>query len=204
MEKQQQSSCSQDRESLEPLSETALANLNGPELTIKRTGALKADVAIFNDQQQQLFFADICAYGKKPDITLHQNTKEGPVVAAAHYRYGRSVNVGIGPDDLSMTWVELKRRNVLETRGFTFVWNDTVYALRRATFEDHGSTGAGRLLLTHFKVVEEATGEMIALYVSKPVGKTKGTLRLKSKLSGELNVLCIVGVIAWRDKIRRR
>ncbi|KAK3057995.1 hypothetical protein LTR09_001072 [Extremus antarcticus] len=189
---------------LETLPTNVGRDLKGRELTFKHATKFRVEVCIL-EGQSQLYFAQICSLGKKPDVILHSGLKDGPVLAAAHYRWGRDVIVGLGQDELSMTWYAFKRCHpFIEKRGFTFEWQGSNYLLQRATSSDHKATGAGRFLLTHFKVVEEATGELVALYVSQPTGKTKATLKMKAGMNEELQLLCIVGVVSWRDKIRRR
>lgn len=75
------------------------------------------------------------------------------------------------------------------------------YVLQRAKSEDTKATGLSRMLIAHFKIVEESSGELIALYVS---GMKKGTMKLKPGLTEDLEILCVLGVASWRDKLRRQ
>jgi hypothetical protein len=193
-----------DEEVLEQLPSNADQALTGRELVFKHTGFPWHDV-LMEENSSTAYFAETHRFSRnKPDITLHRGAEKGPVAGAAHYRWKRSLTLGVGPDDLSMVWTEFQRGHLFDKRHFTFEWEGQNYVLQRASSAEHEATGAARLLRTHFKVVNESTDDMVALYISKSIGTTKGTLKLKPGIGEDLEILCILGVTAWRDKMRRR
>jgi hypothetical protein len=204
VEKEVQVDESSDEGELEELPANIEQKLNGRELQFSYAGFPWRNVSMV-EGSTPAYFADVSEFTPKtPDITLHKGDKKGPTVGAAHYRFSRSVTAGVGSNEVNMVWTELKRGSLLEKTKFRFQWDGRSYILQRASSADHQKTGAQRLLLTHFKVVDEASGEMIALFISKTIGIAKGTLRLQAGIDERLGVICILGISAWRDKIRRR
>jgi hypothetical protein len=158
---------------------------------------------IIGDGEAPVYYADVSDFTRhKPDITLHKGDKDGPVVAASFFGWGK-FRLGLGSDDISMVWTELKRGGSFMSKRYTFEWKGKPYMLLRAKSEDTRVTGWSRLMLTHFKVVQADSGEILALYISNKIGKKKGTMRLKSGLAEDLEILCVLSVASWRDKIRR-
>ena len=159
---------------------------------------------IIQDGATALYYAEISEFRpRKPDITLHEGgKKEGAVVAASFYGFGK-FRIGIGPDDISMVWTECKRSGSLFSKRFLFEWNGRTYSMQRAKSKDTNVTGFAKLMLTHFKVVEVDTGELVALYTSNKFGRKKGTVRFKPDLPQDLEILFVMSIASWRDKIRR-
>jgi hypothetical protein len=204
VEKEVQVDESSDEGELEELPANIEQKLNGRELTFSYTGFPWRDVSIV-EGSNPAYYAEVSEFTpKKPDITLHRGEKRGATVGAAHYQFHRSVKAGLGSNETNMVWTELKRGRLLEKTKFKFQWDGRSYILQRAASADHQTTAAQRLLLTHFKVVDEASGEMVALFISQTIGIAKGTLRLKAGMDEGLEIICILGIGAWRDKIRRR
>ena len=158
---------------------------------------------IIQDDKTPVYYADVSEFTRhKPDITLHRGSDDGPVVAASFFGWGK-FRLGLGSDDISMVWTELKRGGAFMSKRYAFEWKGRPYILQRAKSSDTHVTGFSKLMLTHFKVVEADSGEVIALYISNKIGKKKGTMKLKSGLAEELEILCVLGVASWRDKMRR-
>ena len=177
----------------------------GKALTFNHTDSfhLSRDM-IIQDAETPTYYADVSEFSRnKPDITLHRGGKDGPVVAASWYGPRKKIRLGVGSDDISMVWIELKRGGHLMSKRYAFEWDGKPYLLQRATSKDTKVTGLSKLMLTHFKVVDVESGELVALYVSHKIGKKKGTMKFKPGLSEELEILFVLGVASWRDKIRR-
>ena len=179
------------------------ANLSGKELIVEHASFPWRDMQITHEGKPA-YFADISEFKTgRPDITLHKGGKEGHVVGASRFRFSRSFKVGVGPDDLSMNWIEMKRRGAFKS-GVHIEWDGKAYSLRRAKSAEHGSTGLGKLLLSHFKVEEDATGRLVALYVSEVGPKRKmGTLKLMNGISPDLEIVFVLGVTSWLERLSR-
>ena len=177
----------------------------GKALSFNHTDSfqLSRDV-IVQDGATALYYAEISEFRRrKPDITLHAGgQKEGAVVAASFYGF-RKFRIGIGPDDISMVWTECKRSGSLLSKRFLFEWNGRTYSMQRAKSKDTNVTGFAKLMLTHFKVVEVDSGELVALYTSNKFGRKKGTVKFKPDLPQDLEILFVLSIASWRDKIRR-
>ena len=177
----------------------------GKALSFNHTDSfqLSRDMTIIQDGGAPVYYADVSEFTRhKPDVILRRGDKDGPVLAASFFGWGK-FRLGLGSDDISMIWTELKRGGSFMSKRYTFEWEGKPYILQRAKSEDTRVTGWSRLMLTHFKVVQADTGDVLALYISNKIGKKKGTMRLKSGLAENLEILCVLAVASWRDKIRR-
>lgn len=162
------------------------------------------------------YYAEISeASPKRPDVLLRAPGRDGAAVGRSHFRFSRSMRVGIGPDDLNAEWIELKSTSLLSKRGFEFEYRGRGYRLQRTHAKENGVDGVLRKVnLNHFKVVDvgpangsgEGGEEVVAVYVSETFhpGRMKGTLTLREGAEEGLEVLIVLGVVGWREKKRRR
>lgn len=152
------------------------------------------------------YFADVSEYSKNsPDVVLHTHSGDGPIVGQARFRWSRSIQCGIGSDELSMNWVEMKRSGALHKKQFQFTFDGKTYSLLRTRDAEHGVGGMKRILTTHYKVVEEKSGEVVAYYASQSTpGRKKGTLTIKEGVNQNLETLVILTIVSIREKGRRR
>lgn len=161
-------------------------------------------IQLFHANQPAYFCELSEATPRKPDVTLHYAANDGPVLGACHFRRSRSLTCGIGPDETSMVWIKMERQGVLKASAFDFVWAGKHYTMRKATSADVGGTGMSGLVQTHFKVVDNASGSSVGLYVSESgIGRRKGTLKIASGVRDDLQLFIILGIMAWRTKISR-
>ena len=205
-EKPHSISSSNSNTSLEHLPSTQRKPLNGKIFTFYSGSSFPwTDMKILEDNDRVAYYAEVSEFTRnKPDIILHRGARSGSVCAHSFFGwFTRSFKCGMGPDETSMQWVEFKKGS-FGKRRFEFHWDGRTYVLQAATSAETNVSGAARLMLTHFKIIDAESGEMIALYVSEKIGGKKGTLSLKASLCGDLELLCVLGVASWRDKIRRR
>lgn len=182
-----------------------LDKLSGKTLTFIHADFPWRDISIIQDDTP-LYYADISVFTPgKPDITLHSRSEHGPIVGQAHFRRSLSIKAGVGPDDTSMCWTNMKRGGVLH-RNYAFEFRGKIYALRRTHSASNGvATPHQKAMFSHMKIVEQSTGEVAAVYVSKmPVRRKRGTIKLAKDVSSELEILCVLGFASWREKIARR
>ena len=145
---------------------------------------------------------------KKPDLTLHRGGEDGAVVATSYWSWPRTFKCGIGggSDDASTEWTEMKRSGFFGGRVFAFEWKGATYRLARAKSEDTDGIQAGKLghiLGKHFKVVDDKSGDLLALYTAAVGGKQSGTMSFKPGLPEDLEILFVLGVASWREGMRR-
>lgn len=118
------------------------------------------------------------------------------------------MRLGIGEGELDAEWVELKSSALFSKGAFDFVFRGREYRLQRTNSPEHGVEGPQKASLSHFKVVEVGRREVVAVYVSETYhpARMKGTLRLAEKVEAGsgLEVLVVMGVVGWREKMRWR
>lgn len=174
------------------------------EFDINHGNFLWRDMEILHDDNPAYWAENSEVTRNKPDMTLHRGSKDGPICGAARYRFSRSITAGLGNDDISVDWVVMKRHGAING-SFQWEWKGRHYTLRRAKSAEHGGTGLQKLLLSHFKIVDDASGEMIALYVSEAgIARKKGTLKIAASVSAEIEILIVLAVTSVRDKQARR
>lgn len=178
-------------------------NLTGRRLTFNHAAFPWRNISVL-ENDTPIYLADISTFTPgKPDITLHSRTENGPMVGQAHFRWSLFIKAGVGPDDTSMDWTNMKRGGVLR-RHYDLEYRGKTYSLRRTHATDHGVAPYQRAIFPHMKVVEEETGEVVAVYNSiLTVKRKRGTIHFAKGVSPELEVLCVLGFAAWREKIAR-
>ena len=132
--KEEQESSKSDDEDLEELStKEEQHGPSGKVLTFKHKDSfqLSRDM-IIQESDTPVYYANVSEFTRhKPDITLHRGGKDGTVVAASFFGFGK-FRLGIGSDDISMVWTELKRGGALLSKRYEFDWNGSSYVLQRA------------------------------------------------------------------------
>ncbi|KAK4505970.1 hypothetical protein PRZ48_003935 [Zasmidium cellare] len=183
--------------------DTEFDNLSGRTLTFNHTDFPWRNISI-EENDKPVYVADVSAFTpNKPDIIVHSRTEHGPVVGQAHFRWSLSIKAGVGPSDTTMFWTNMKRGGVLH-RNYTFEYRGRTYSLRRTHSTHNGVAPHQRAMFSHMKVVDEVSKEVIAVYVSTLTLKRKrGTITLAQGVSPELEILCIMGFAAWREKLAR-
>lgn len=199
-------SSSDEGDSVEQPSSQEFSTLKGKKLDFNYGAFPWRDVAIQDTNSNKVeYFADVPGYTRNsPDVTLHARDGDGPVVGQARFRWSRSIKCGLGSNELSMDWVEINRSGALHKK-FQFQYEGRVYSLLRTRDAEHGAGGLNGILMTHYKIVEEASGEVVAYYASQSApGRRKGTLTFKDAVSQNLEALVVLTVVSVREKGRRR
>ena len=143
-------------ETTEVLSSTNQEGLNGRELIFNHDSFPWLDLSVV-EGSTKTYFAEVSEFTKeRPDTTLHRGSKGGPTCGLSWLSWGRSFRCGVGPDDLSSTWTQFTRSGFSFKQYFPFEWRGTNYRLARARAAE------GKYFLAYFKVVDDATGELLA------------------------------------------
>lgn len=199
-----------------PSSSTSLEELptttalpNGKELKFHQASFPWRSVNITSSTTgQPLYYAEIsAATPKKPDVNLRSPDRNGASVARSHFRLSRSMRAGVGSDDLDLEWTEFTSSPLISKGSYDFVFAGKTYRLQRTHSTAHVvGSGLQKANLNHFKFVDVESGSLVAVYVSKTYHPARmiGTLTLKHGLERELEVLIVLGVVGWREKMRRR
>jgi hypothetical protein len=180
--------------------------LNGQQLEFEQDGFPWRDINIRRANGSNAYFADVSRFSRNvPDIQLRANGREGPTVAAAYFNISSSIKCGLGSNEQSMEWFDMKRTGVLGYQKYAFEYRGKKYTLHRSKDPGNGISGAQRFLASHYQVVEEQSGSILASYNGTVgIGKRKGTLAFAGDVSPQLEALIVVSVAAWREKARRR
>ena len=181
-------------------------SINGPKLDFEHDGFPWRDINIRRNDGSLAYFADISVFSRKvPDIILYSNSKEGPIVAVSHFSRALSIKCGLGSNELSRDWIEMKRSGAFGSTRYRFEYGERKYSLRRTRDAGHGVSGINRVLMSHYQVIDDDSGDTLAVYItSASIGKRKGSLTLVQGVSQELEVLIVIVVASWREKARRR
>jgi hypothetical protein len=180
--------------------------MNGQKLDFVHDGFPWRDINIRRIDGSIAYFADISVFSRNvPDIRLHSNGKEGPIVAVSHFSRALSIKCGLGSNELSRDWIEIKRSGAFGSTKYRFEHGGRKYSLRRTRDAGHGVSAINRVLMSHYQVIDDDSGDILAAYItSASIGKRKGSLTLAQGVSQELEVLTVIGVASWREKARRR
>lgn len=188
----------QDLKGATALQKELPSSLGGRTLTTDNGSFPWRDVTIL-ENGSPLYFADVSQYTPKtPDMVWHAGNKSGPLVGHTYIHIApRSIKCGIGPEDTSMTWFELKRGGFAHTKNYQVEWNGRTYVICRS----NSGPKSGQ-----YHVLDSQTKDVVATHVSEfkfgSMRRNK-TLTFKPDVDEELQLLLIMGLSAWREKSRR-
>lgn len=150
-----------------------------------------------------------------PDLALHQGVdKHAPVVAVAHFRLSRDLKLGIGnPEEGDKDMVWEKMENISKGLGHSkyrveMTINDgrRSFLWQRTRDRADGVQGAGKWINWNYRLVEESTGEVVAVYLENFLKswKKKGKLQLKADLGKQWELMVLLGSLGLCEKASRR
>jgi hypothetical protein len=148
-----------------------------------------------------------------PDLKLFAGPSEdddGKVLGIVRFLVksgGVRIGFGDGVNERGMRWVDVKRHGVFVGRRYEFVWSplngtDVTFAWRR-THEK--KLGASATSLSDKKLVDEATGEVVAVYLSNRSmsGKKVGRLMVYKEYGGEWKMMVLLSFLGLLENDRR-
>lgn len=186
------------------------SNLTGPTFNLAHSPSFPwRNVLVSGSNGTPTYYAEISeATPGKPDILLHQRDKSGSIVARTYFRLNRNTVTGLGPSDLESTWIVLKRSAFYSIGAFTFSHEGRGFRIERTHSADHGVEGVKKAGMGSFRVMEKCEGgdKVVAVYVEAMLHPAwmKGSLRFAGGVREEFVVLVVMGVVGWREKMRRR
>ncbi|KAH6889463.1 hypothetical protein B0T10DRAFT_460125 [Thelonectria olida] len=154
---------------------------------------------------------------KKPSLVLHAGPSiEAPIAAVCHFiKLGGHFKVGFGdPEKVdSVEWDDMTRQNVTATeyRWETALANgqgETQGERRTLTWKRTQSVSAEGLTVSampgrNYKLVDEKTGEILAVFTSKRTIRNCGTLEVRVNLGPAFDQLAVITCISLYEKSRR-
>lgn len=200
----------------------SLAGASGKTLTFKHA-SLHTDTLVQDVGGNAVYFADASAFTPgKADVTLHSGgDNKGPVLAVAKWSsmYSAKAVVGLGDpgaagDNMDVAWEEMHAASGWKQNEHR--WSIPVAVSgagsgRKAfTWKRTHRVGCekNRASSRNFKLVEEESGEVVAVYATASVKSwnTLGTLTFSGEreLGERVERMALMTVLALIEKSRRR
>ncbi|KAM0439607.1 hypothetical protein ACHAPT_000699 [Fusarium lateritium] len=163
------------------------------------------------------FYVDVSSFTPgKPDLTLHRGaSKDGPIVASCHLpKFSGDLKIGLaglaGPD--SMAWEDITRESVLkasEYRWQTAIPDIATSGNRVLFWKRTHSVGVSgmspsSLSVRNFKLVDEQTGDILAVFTSDRTLSGCGVLEIRANHGEQFDVSVLISCIGLYEKARRR
>jgi hypothetical protein len=177
----------------------------------------RKDLIIKDEGGKTIYYADVSRWTNAPDIVLHiGETKHHPIAAIARFRVSRHLQLGLGDpaDELMMVWEEMKNMKRLAHSRYRLEVTSNepcgsgqrrAIIFQRTHAKEDGVTN--RLSVMNYKLVDEETGEVLAVYLATgwKDWKKRATLHIKSRfLAGNAEVLAVLGMCGLVEKKWRR
>lgn len=194
------------------------------------TGLLKRDMQVvaidqFDNGNLEYSIVVTAWKSKRAGVTLHAGeSPTGRVLGVAHFRWNGQVTLGLGDpvnNPMAVVWEEMKKASVWKNK-FTFEFTDIDdhdvdsplsqdhrrrrFLWQRTTDANDGVVGfAAKFTMRNYRLVDQDTGELIAIFLSGTIKnlKDKGKLRIFRKLSPDLEKFVILSWATILEKIAR-
>ena len=173
------------------------------------------NLKVCDDQKNVIYFSNVHELGSSPDVVLRQGLdKDAPVVAVAQFRWSRDLKLGLGNRETSeqdMVWEDMK--NISQCWGHSkYRFEMTIDRQRRSFLWQRtrdsadGVDGVGRFINWNYKLVDERTGEVLAVYLENFLKSwlKKGKLQLKANLGRDWELMVLLGSLGLCEKASRR
>lgn len=153
---------------------------------------------------------------RKPDLSVHAGSSaEAPVLAVCKFlNFSRHFKVGLGNPDTpnSVNWEDLVSLSHLHARYRFQMSLHSEYGVERRAFiwkSTHsvgvGDTKPSMFSWRNYKLVDEATDRLVAVFTNSLWGYTKsGKLEIYANYGQEFELMVIVTALALFERQRRR
>lgn len=176
------------------------------------------DYTVLSTDKTPLFYIDNSSFTpKKPDLTFHAGIdKNAPVVGVSKFlHFSRHMKLGLGdPQNINtVEWEDLVSQNFKHNK---YRWQMTVRGVsgaeRRAFMwkRTHSvaveGSSASIWSSRNFKLVDEKTGQIVAIFTSSAFKSVKksGKLQISSNYGHEFDLMVLITVLSLYEKQRRR
>lgn len=168
---------------------------------------------------QMLYYTKVSAFGmKKPDMTMHAgNSPAAPIVAACKFlKLSRHYKLALGdPSDArNVQWEDMMSLGSFQSKlRFSMKVPDrhqTGYSERRAFLWKRTSheavEGSSPLRASgrNFKLVDEKTGDVVAVFNREISFSKCGVLEIKADYGQDFEIMVINSCVGQYERIRRR
>ncbi|GAB1196158.1 hypothetical protein APSETT444_005425 [Aspergillus pseudonomiae] len=177
------------------------------------------DYTVTSDDKAPLFFVDNSSFTpKKPDLTFHAGAdKKAPIVGVSKFlHFSRHIKVGLGdPQSINhVEWEDLVSQNIrcnkyrwqMTVRGASGAERRSFMWKRTHSVAVQGSS-ATKWSSRNFKLVDEQTGQIVAIFTSTAFKSVKksGKLQIDSANYGEeFDLMVLITGLSLYEKQRRR
>jgi hypothetical protein len=173
------------------------------------------DYKVCDPEKNVIYFADFHEFRSRPDVELRQGEdKTAPIVAVASFRWSRDLKLGVGDpgtNERDVVWEDMKNISrgighskyrfemTINNERRSFLWQRT-----RDTKD--GVEGMGKIANWNYKLVDEKTGETVAVYLENFLKswQKKGKLQLKADFGRNWELLVLLGSLGLCLKASRR
>lgn len=169
--------------------------------------------------EQPLFYGKTSVFGfKKPEVTIHAgNSEAGPILAACKFvKFSGAFKLALGdPEDVNnVQWEDMTMESALHSRyrfemtvpdkqqiGYNerrvFIWKRT-----------HNEAAEGSSLLKasmrNFKLVDESTEQIVAVFTSELSFSKCGVLEIKVDYGEAFDIMVVNSCLGLYERARRR
>lgn len=144
------------------------------------------------------YFCGVSQYtSNTPDMVWHMGDKSGPVIGHVFIHIGRPIKCGLGEEETTMEWIEMRPHGFAGSKRYTFEWNGSIYEISRS----NSGRRSGQ-----YHALDLETQETIATHSSKlKLGMRRNkSMLFRAGMDPKLQLLVVMGFCAWREKSRRR
>jgi hypothetical protein len=174
------------------------------------------DTKICDEAKNVIYFSETHDWSSAPDVVLRQGVdKHAPVLAVAQFRYSQDLKLGLGDPDAGeqyMIWEDLKNATTLRLRHTKYRFEMTIgherrsFLWQRTRDSADGVHGMNKLGDSNYRLVDERTGEVLAVYLDKAgqSWRKTGKLQFKGNLGHDWERMVLIGCLGLCEKERRR
>jgi len=165
---------------------------------------------------QAVYYIDFSRLTHQPDVEVHAgNGPESPIVAMARFRWSRHLQLGLvgTSDPNSMIWEKMRNTSVFSHSQYRFEVADNGgrrrgFLWKRIHNERYSVEGIlSKMSVENFKLVDEATGTVLAFYLDDSVRswRKKGRLQILAGTWADKNqTIVALGICGLLEKVKRR
>lgn len=175
---------------------------------------------IKSPEDQFLYYGEISSFTiNKPDIIVHSGTsRQDPVVAVSKFqKLSGGCTLGLGdPEDVNQVqWEDMSKVSTIPPRyrlemTLPTQQEDGLHEVRRSFLWKRtrhvkvDETTSGNWSARNYKLVDERTGNLLAVFTRDWAISKCGTLQVKADLGNSFNTVVIVSCLSLYEKARRR
>lgn len=173
----------------------------------------KNDFAIFTADRTPLAYvrSSVFTIGK-PDLTYHAGeTDQAPIAAVSKFiNFSRHCKVGFGdPNDPNIIWEDLKRHKLTSHYRIEIALNGGArksFMWKRTHNTPIGDDAPSKLSTKNFKLIDEQTEELLAVYVNNGVKSWEkcGKFQINVDYGAQFDVMVLITGLSLLEKERRR